>query len=139
MVKDRSRWHDDGCGDPSLEQLAHGVIGAAIEVHRLIGPGLPESVYETALSHELALRQIDHERQVPLPVVYKGVTVGEGRMDLVVDKRLVVELKSCEQLHDVHRAQVRAYLCVTGFLLGLLINFHVAVLQDGIRRVINSR
>ena len=135
----KSRWNDEGCGDPSLERLAHAVIGAAIEVHRVIGPGLPETVYETALSHELTLRQISHERQVPLPVLYKGVQVGEGRMDLVVERRLVVELKACEQLHDVHRAQVWAYVCATGFLLGLLINFNVAMLQDGIRRVINSR
>jgi GxxExxY protein len=132
-------WRDDGCGDESLERLAYETIGAAIEVHRIVGPGMPEGVYEAALSHELSLRQIPHERQVPLPVVYKGLQVGEGRLDLLVDSRLVVELKSCEQLHDVHRAQVRAYLCATGFLLGLLINFNVAVLQDGIKRVINSK
>lgn len=132
-------WRDEGCGDGVVERLAHAVIGAAIEVHRVLGPGLPESVYEYALSHELGLRKVPHQRQVPLPVVYKGIEVGEGRMDLLVDGRLVVELKSCEQLHDVHRAQVRAYLCATGHLLGLLINFNVPVLHEGIRRIVNSK
>src|SRR5688572_27834431 len=117
--KARPGWRNEGCGDETAEQLAHAVIGAAIEVHRLIGPGQPESVYENALSHELALRNISHQRQVPIPIVYKGLEVGEGRADLLVGGRLVVELKSCEQLHDVHRAQVRAYLCATGHVLGL--------------------
>ena len=138
-ARKKPRWKDEGCGDDVAEELARVVIGAAIEVHRLIGPGQPESVYENALSHELALRNISHQRQVPIPIVCKGLEVGEGRADLLVGGRLVVELKSCEQLHDVHRAQVRAYLCATGHVLGLLINFNVAVLQDGIKRVVNSR
>ena len=131
-------WSDRGCGDELAEQRAFETIGAAIEVHRELGPGLPESVYERALSHELTLRSIPHRCQAPLPVVYKGVQVGEGRLDLLVDDRLVVELKACETLADVHRAQVRAYLCTTGHRLGLLINFNVQVLHDGIKRVINS-
>ena len=128
-------WRDEGCGDEVAERVAYALIGAAIEVHRLIGPAQTESVYENALSHELGLREIPFQRQVPIPLIYKGVEVGEGRMDLLVAGRVVVELKSCEQLHEVHRAQLRA----TGHLLGLLINFNVAVLHDGIKRVVNSR
>ena len=133
----RSEWPDDGSGDEAAERLAHAVIGAAIEVHRELGPGLPEGVYERALSQELTLRSIRHRCQAPVPVTYKGVNVGEGRIDILVEDRLVVELKSCEQLTDLHRAQVRAYLCAKGLRLGLLINFNVAVLHDGMKRVLN--
>jgi GxxExxY protein len=132
-------WKDEGSGDEVAEGLAHAVIGAAIEVHRELGPGLPESAYEAALAHELSLRGLQCERQAPVAIVYKGVPVGDGRIDLFVERRLVVELKACEALNDLHRAQVRAYLCVTGLRLGLLINFNVAVLHDGIRRVLNGR
>ncbi len=135
----KPRGRDEGCGDDVAERLAYQVIGAAIEVHREIGPGMPEMAYELALAHELKLRGIDHERQVPVPVVYKGIKVGEGRLDLLVGGRLVVELKSCEQLLDVHRAQVRAYLLATGHVLGLLINFNVPILHDGLKRVVNSK
>lgn len=130
-------WPDEGSGDEVAEQIAHAVIGAAIEVHRELGPGLPESAYEGALAHELSLRHIQHTRQAPVAIVYKGVVVGQGRVDLLVQGRLVIELKSCEQLNELHRAQVRAYLCVLGLRLGLLINFNVAVLHDGIKRVLN--
>ena len=138
LRREQGRRRDDGCGDDVAERLATAVIGAAIEVHRVLGPGLPEMVYERALAHELTLHNILFERQALLPVVYKGVEVGEGRMDLLIDNRLVVELKSCDGLNDVHRAQVRTYLLLTGHRLGLLINFNVPVLRDGIRRVINS-
>jgi GxxExxY protein len=127
-----------GCGCEETEQLARVVIGAAIEVHRELGPCLPEMVYERALSHELRLRKVPHERQAPLPVMYKGEQVGEGRMDLLIRSKLVVELKSCESLTDLHRAQVRSYLHLTNLRLGLLINFNVPVLRNGIRRIIHT-
>jgi GxxExxY protein len=134
----KGTWSDDGCGDEEAERLAREVIGAAIEVHRVVGPGMPESVYEKALSRELTLRSIEHVRQAPVPVHYKGALVGEGQLDLLIGGRLVVELKACERLADVHHAQVLAYLCATDLRLGLLINFNVARLADGIRRIVNS-
>ena len=127
------------CGDDVAERLAHEVIGAAIEVHRGLGPGLHELVYEKALSHELNLRGIPHDRQAPVPVHYKGVCVGEGFIDLLIDGRLVIELKAVEELHPVHFAQLRGYLLVSNRRLGLLINLNVPILQDGIKRVVNSR
>lgn len=126
------------CGDPRIEELAFKVIGAAIEVHRIIGPGLNESVYRRALSHELDLLQVPHACEYPVAVYYKGLLVGEGRMDLLVDQRLIVELKCADRLNDVHRAQAISYLQATGFPLALLINFNVAVLKDGIKRIINA-
>ena len=132
-------WKDRGCGDEVAEKLAHDVIGAAIEVHRRLGPGLHELVYEKALSRELDLREIPHCRQAPVPVIYKGVLVGEGFIDILVDDRLVLELKAVEELHPVHFAQLRGYLCVSDRRLGLLINFNVPLLQNGINRVINAR
>ena len=132
------REHMEPGADPETEALARAVIGAAIEVHRILGPGLPESVYRRAVSHELDLRRIPHECEAPVPVVYKGKHVGKGSMDILVGKRLVVELKTVILLNDVHRAQVIAYLQATGHRLGLLINFNVAILKDGIKRVVNA-
>ena len=131
-------WKDQGCGDVEVERLAHAVIGAAIEVHRLMGPGLPESAYELALCHELALRDIPHVRQSEVPLVYKGKSVGRGYVDVLVAGRLVVELKACEPSPKLHRAQVVAYLCALNLPLGLLINFNVSSLQEGLKRVINT-
>ncbi|MEM1013099.1 MAG: GxxExxY protein [Planctomycetota bacterium] len=128
---------DDGSGDETAEDACRQVIGAAIEVHRVLGPGLPEVLYEKALGHELTLQQVSHRRQAPVPVTYKGVVVGEGFMDLLVQDRLVVELKVVDDLHPLHLAQVRAYLSAARLRLGLLINFNVPILRDGIRRVIN--
>ena len=121
-----------------LDGLAHEVIGAAIEVHRHMGPGLPETSYRQALSHELDLRQIRHASEVPFPILYKGKVVGEGRIDILVEDVLVVELKAVETLNPVHRAQVVTYLRATRLKLGLLINFNVVLLKDGIKRVINT-
>ena len=126
------------CGDPEVEVLAHGVIGAAIEVHRVLGPGLPERVYKEALAHELDLRGISYQLEAPVPIDYKGKRVGEGFLDLLVGGRLVVELKKVETLTNVHRAQAIAYLQATKLRLALLINFNVAVLKDGIKRVIKT-
>jgi GxxExxY protein len=125
--------------DEDLEKLAHAVIGAAIEVHRLLGPGLPELVYRNALSHEFSLRSIEHQVEAPVPVSYKGMLVGAGRVDLLVSRQLVVELKVVDQLGHLHRSQVIAYLSAMHLQLGLLMNFNVAMLADGIRRVILTR
>jgi len=117
-----------------LDRLANAVIGAAIEVHRVLGP-----VYEEALAVELELRGIPFARQIPAAVDYKGHAVGEGRLDLLVGGKLVVELKAVEALAPIHSAQVISYLKATGHELGLLINFNVALLKEGIRRIVLSK
>jgi GxxExxY protein len=120
------------------DPLTEAIIGAAIEVHRVLGPGLTEMIYESALCHEFDLRGIHYQRQVPLPVLYKGKEVGEGRIDLLVEGRVIVELKACECLTPVHRSQVITYLQIKKLQIGLLINFNVAILVDGVKRVICS-
>ena len=122
--------------DPKTEDRAHEVIGACIEVHRELGPRLPESSYRNALSHELTLRNVPHDVEARVPVYYKGVLVGEGKVDILVDRCLVVELKVVEALNEVNRAQVIAYLQALKLQLGLLINFNVVVMKDGIKRVV---
>jgi GxxExxY protein len=118
-------------------QLTHEIIGAAIEVHRFLGPGLLESAYEECLCHELALRNLSVQRQVPVPVVYKEVKLECGyRLDLVVEKTVVLELKSIEAFSPVHEAVMLTYLRLSGFKIGLLINFNVTILKEGIRRFI---
>ena len=121
-----------------LDRLAHAVIGAAIEVHRSLGPGFLESVYEEALCIELDVRRIPFERQWPVAVNYKGHPVGEGRLDLLVGGMLVVELKAVEGVAPIHVAQVMSYLKATGHRLGLLINFNVPFLKSGIKRIVLS-
>ncbi|MEK6716704.1 MAG: GxxExxY protein [candidate division NC10 bacterium] len=121
-----------------VDRLAREVIGAAIEVHRHLGPGFLESVYEEALVIELTLRGIPFERQRPVPVSYKERNVGEGRVDLLVAQELLVELKAVESLAPIHKAQVISYLKAMGIHLGLLINFNVPVLRAGIQRVVLS-
>jgi GxxExxY protein len=124
--------------DDELESLAHVSIGAAIEVHRLLGPGLPEVVYRNALSHELTWRGVPHQVEAPVPVLYKGLLVGEGHVDILVAERLVLELKVVEALGGIQKAQVIAYLSALNLQLGLLLNFNVVMMTDGIRRVIRS-
>ncbi|MEP6662032.1 MAG: GxxExxY protein [Verrucomicrobiota bacterium] len=121
-----------------LNPISEAVIGAAIEVHRAIGSGLLESAYEECLCHELTLRQIPFQRQYPLPICYKGVQLDCGyRLDLLVSDQIVVELKSVEQLLPIHEAQLLTYLRLSKCKLGLLINFNVPLLKDGIiRRVL---
>ena len=114
------------------------IIGVLIEVHRELGPGLLESMYEIAICHEFDLRGISYQRQVPVSVLYKGKIIGDQRVDLIVERRLILELKCCESLTAVHRAQVICYLRVTGLKLALLVNFNVVVLKDGIKRIILS-
>src|SRR5438128_11048274 len=112
-------------------ELTREIIGAAIEVHRELGPGKPETAYETALTHELTLRRIPHQTQKPVPVVYKGVKLDCGyRLDALVAETVVVEAKAVELVHPVHRAQTLTYLRLGGWKLALLLNFHVAVLKD---------
>ncbi len=119
-----------------LDVLASVVIGAALEVHRVLGPGFLEGVYEQALAIELELRSIFFERQKPIGVSYKGHMIGEGRTDFVVEGSLIVELKAVERLLPVHQAQVLSYLKATGCQLGLLINFHESLLRNGVKRVV---
>ncbi|MEP0764280.1 MAG: GxxExxY protein [Chloroflexota bacterium] len=121
----------------SVNALTQQIIGAAIEVHRALGPGLLESAYEACLCRELSLRQIPFECQVQLPVSYKGVRVDCGyRLDILVDNIVPVELKAVEQLLPVHEAQVLSYLRLGGWQVGLLINFHVPILRQGIKRIV---
>ena len=122
-----------------LDRLARAVVDAALEVHRVLGPGFAESVYEEALAVELNRRAIAFERQLPVTVRYEGFCVGEGRVDLLVGGELIVELKSVEQLAAVHLAQVIAYLKAFDRPLGLLITFNVKLLKSGIRRVVLSQ
>lgn len=119
------------------DPLTDRIIGCAIEVHRALGPGLLESAYEECLCYELKQSGIAFRRQVPLPVVYKEVKLDCGyRMDMVVDDRLVVELKTVERLAPVHDAQILTYLRLSGLPVGLLMNFNVPVLRDGIKRFV---
>jgi GxxExxY protein len=115
--------------------LAERVIGLAIDVHRHLGPGLLESAYEECLSFELKANSIAFVRQVPLPVVYKGVLLECGyRMDIVADKALVIEIKAVERLMPIHEAQMLTYLRLSGMKVGLLMNFNSVLLKDGLRR-----
>lgn len=115
--------------------MTHAIIGAAIEVHRELGPGLLESTYEECLCRELELRGIPFKRQFPLPVVYKGVRLDCGyRLDLLVADAIVIELKAIASIEPIHEAQLMTYLKLGGWKLGLLINFNVPILKDGIRR-----
>lgn len=123
----------------ALNCLSHVVIGAAIEVHRALGPGLLKSAYLDGLCSELASRGVLFERQVEVPVRYKGRILNSlYRVDLVVDERLLVELKAVESLLPVHRAQLLTYLRLLGMPLGLLINFNVVTLASGVKRVVHG-
>ena len=119
----------------SLRRLSEGVIGAAIEVHRALGPGLLESAYEACLAHELTLRSIRFERQRILPIAYKGVELDAAyRIDFVVEGALLVELKAVSDILAIHEAQVLTYLELSGLDVGLLMNFHARLLRNGVRR-----
>jgi GxxExxY protein len=119
------------------DTLTERVIGAAVEVHRHLGPGLLETAYAAALEHELVARDIGFASEVLIPIQYKGATLdGVLRMDLLVEGELVVELKAADAIHPVHYAQVLTYLRVGGFSRGLLINFNVMKLVDGVRRFV---
>ncbi|CAN5510614.1 GxxExxY protein [soil metagenome] len=125
--------------DPGTEDLAQRVMGAAIEVHSQLGPGHPESAYRNALAHEFGLRGISYEMEVPVVVLYKGKIVGSGRVDLIVERVLVLELKTVESITGVHKAQAGSYLAALNLQLALLINFNVEYLKNGIKRVVRTR
>ena len=119
--------------------LSHKIIGAAIEVHRLLGPGLLESVYEAALCRELRLKHVALKRQVDVPVSYKQeILECHVKLDVLVEQKVIVEVKSVARLLSVHRAQFLTYLRLQNLWLGLLINFNVELLRDGVRRVLNG-
>ena len=118
-----------------LNELTEAVIGAAMEVHRTLGPGLLESTYEMCLCRELVIREIPFERQVPIPVEYKGIKLDCGyRADIIVDSRILVEIKAIDSLLPVHDAQLLTYLKLGDWKIGLLINFNVELLKHGLRR-----
>ena len=118
-------------------EITHAIIGAAIEVHKLLGPGLLESAYEACLRHEFAIRKIGFQKQKPVPLVYKEIKLDCGfRLELLLEKRVVVELKSVDAIAPIHEAIMLTYLRLSGHTLGLLINFNVSILKDGIRRFI---
>ena len=123
----------------TLNRITEGIIGAAIEVHRALGPGLLESAYEACLAFELIERGLKVEQQKPLPVVYREVRLDCGyRLDLLVEGVVIVEVKAVDHLAPVHQAQLLSYLKLSGCHVGLLINFNVKVLKDGLRRVVND-
>lgn len=124
---EKSLYRDDGTRE---------VIAAALEVHRCLGPGLLESAYEECLCHELDLRGIQYERQKPLPVAYKGKNLDCGyRLDVVVEERIVLELKSVDKLLPIHQAQLMSYLRLSGIKTGLIINFNSTLIKEGIKRI----
>lgn len=120
-------------------EISKIVIGNAIEVHRALGPGLLESVYQECLYYELSNKGLTVEREKPMPIVYKDVKLDHGyRIDLLVENKLVLELKTVDYLIDVHEAQILTYMKLGGYKLGLLINFKVKMLKDGIMRFVNK-
>ncbi|MDD2891174.1 MAG: GxxExxY protein [bacterium] len=120
-------------------EASNKIIGLAIEIHKTLGPGLLESTYEECFCRELTLNKLSFERQIPLPVEYKGIRLDCGyRLDLVVENCVIVELKSIEAILPIHRAQLLTYLKLTEIKVGLLINFNVPILKDGIKRIVNK-
>lgn len=126
-------------GKQRLDEITEKIIGAAISVHRELGPGLLESTYEECLCYEVGQLGLNFERQVALPVCYKEVKLDCGyRMDLVVERSVIIEIKAVERLIPVHEAQLLSYLKLADLRVGLLINFHVPVLKSGLKRIVNN-
>ena len=122
---------------PDPDPLSRVIVDSAFKVHKTLGPGLLESVYEHCLCHEFRCRGVPFQSQLSLPVLYDGVSIETGlRIDLIVDGRIIVELKAIEVMHPIYTAQLLTYLKLTGIRLGLLINFNVPLIRDGIRRII---
>src|SRR3990170_2856512 len=118
-------------------ELSNKIVGAAIEVHRSLGPGLLESTYEECLCHEFSLNNIPFERQAQMPVIYKGIRLDCGyRADIIVDKKVILELKSVTEVQPIHKAQLLTYLKLSGLKLGMLLNFNVQLMKDGINRFV---
>ena len=119
--------------------ISEAIIGCAIEVHKNLGPGLLESAYQECLAYELSLQGFLVNKEVPRPIVYKEVKLDHGyRIDLLVNNQVVIEIKSVEAITDVHEAQLLTYLKLGNYKLGLILNFHTAVLKNGIRRMVNN-
>ena len=132
------RYHDAAAKERAND-LSNEVIGAAIEVHKRLGPGLLESAYEECLCCELGLRGIEFKRQVPLPVIYKGQKLDCGyRLDMLVEDLVIIEMKAIDDIAPIHEAQLLTYLRLRDSWLGLIINFNVLLLKDGIRRLVNG-
>lgn len=122
-----------------VNKLSNRIIGSAIEVHKALGPGLLESAYEQCLCYELNLRNMSFERQKELPVVYKGIKLDCGyRLDIVVGNEIILELKSCEKIEPIHKAQLLTYLKLSKLSLGLILNFNMPTMRDGIVRIVNE-
>ena len=122
-----------------INHLSSKIIGAAIQVHKILGPGLLESAYEECLCHEFSLQSLSFERQKHLPVNYKGKKLDCGyRLDTVVESAIILELKSCEKIEPIHKAQLLTYLKLSGLSLGLLLNFNVPLMRNGIVRIVNK-
>ncbi len=122
-----------------LDSITRGIIGAAIEVHKALGPGLLESAYEVCLAYELRELGFKVEQQLPLPITYKQVKLDCGyRLDLLVDDSVIVEVKAIEHLAPIHDAQLLSYLKLSGKRVGLLLNSHVRILKDGLKRIVNE-
>jgi GxxExxY protein len=120
-------------------QISERIIGAGIEVHRHLGPGLLESIYEEALCCEMGLRQVGFQRQKAVPIIYKGIRLSVPlRLDLIVEEKVIVDLKAKEELSATDRPQLLTYLRLTGLRLGLILNFHTEKLKDGILRIVNN-
>lgn len=120
-------------------QLTDIIIGAAIDVHKTLGPGLLESAYQTCLCHELKNRGLKIEKEKALPIVYKDIKLDHGyRIDILVENKIVIELKTVDNFTDVHFAQILTYLKLGSYPLGLLINFHTKLLKNGLKRFVNS-
>jgi len=124
--------------DAKTEALATQVVDACFAVHSALGPGFLESVYQRALAVELASRGVPFVREVPVQVRYKDQVVGDGRLDLVADDRIVIECKTVDALHDIHRAQLISYLKATGMKLGFLVNFNTPRIKDGLARIVRT-
>jgi GxxExxY protein len=133
----KTQWHEDS---KSEDELSHLIIGACIEVHRTLGgPGLLESIYEAALCQELTLRGLRIQRQKPIQVIYKGVSIKEPLfIDILVEDKVLVEVKAVEKYHPIYETQVLTYLRLSGIKLGLLVNFGAPYVKDGISRIING-
>ena len=122
-----------------INKLSGEIIGAAIEVHKALGPGLLESAYEECICHELSIGGLSLERQKPLAVRYRGINLDCGyRLDVVVEDAIILELKSCEKIEPIHKAQLLTYLKLSGLKLGLLLNFNVTLMREGIMRIVNE-
>ncbi len=136
MIEDTEKRSDNAEKSNALTQM---IIGAAIEVHRELGPGLLESIYEKALCRELVQQGIPFQKQVPIPVRYKGELLdGNLRLDIVAESCVIVEIKAVDSVLQIHEAQLLSYLKLSGIKIGLLINFHSLTLKQGIRRIMNG-